>query len=57
MLLSNGLDLRMSKVFDKYKITDTGVQANFADGTVYGGKFLIGCEGAQSQGKRHLNLT
>ena len=54
-LLSTGLDMRMDKTFKHYEIIDEkdggGVRAYFADGSVYEGEFLIGCEGAASNGE------
>lgn len=49
-LLSTGLDMRMGMSFKNYEITENGVRAHFADGSVYEGDFLIGCEGAASNG-------
>lgn len=41
----------MGMSFKSYEITENGVRAHFADGSVYEGDFLIGCEGAASNGK------
>lgn len=56
-LLSTGLDLRMNKSFKEYEITEDGVRAHFGDGSVYEGQFLIGCEGAASNGEFAIVLT
>ncbi|KAK9897928.1 FAD/NAD(P)-binding domain-containing protein [Cystobasidium minutum MCA 4210] len=57
-LLSTGLDLRMNKSFKHYELIDDenggGVRAYFADGSVYEGQYLIGCEGAASNVRKQL---
>lgn len=41
----------MDKTFKRYEILDDCVRAHFTDGSVYEGDFLIGCEGAASNGE------
>jgi len=44
----------MAKTFTSYEILENGVRADFADGSSYTGKYLVGCEGAQSLVRRQL---
>jgi hypothetical protein len=42
----------MNMTFKNYEVLEdgSGVRAHFTDGTTYEGEFLIGCEGAASNG-------
>lgn len=51
----------MNKSFKHYELIDDenggGVRAYFADGSVYEGQYLIGCEGAASNGELLLSTV
>ena len=55
-LMSEGVDLRMAKAFERYELIDDGVRAHFKDGSTCTGRFLIGCEGAVSGGALVVSL-
>ena len=56
-LMSEGVDLRMDRAFERYELIDGGVRAYFKNGSTYTGRFLIGCEGAVSGGAALVPVT